>query len=84
VKHQPKWKAKIANSSTTDLRVSSSDRSDEEVTHPMGWDRAKVVAQKGKRKGKEGSISQSEYSSVVDGMMFTLKKLITSFANVQL
>jgi hypothetical protein len=54
------------------------------VTQPMGWDRAKVVARKGKRKGKEGSNSQNEYSSIVNGMMFTLKKLITSFANVQL
>jgi hypothetical protein len=53
---------------------------EEEVTRPMGWDRAKMTAQKGKGNEKKCSSSQSEYSSVVDGIMSTLKKLSTSFA----
>jgi hypothetical protein len=45
MRHQLKQRAKLASSSTTDPWVSSSDRTgEEEVTHPMGQDRAKVVA----------------------------------------
>jgi hypothetical protein len=87
MKHQPKWRAKTVGSSTTDLWVSSSDRTtDEEVSHPMGQDRTKAVVRKGKRKGKgkEGSSNQSESSYVVCGMMSTLKRLNASFAKTQL
>jgi hypothetical protein len=54
------------------------------VSHPMGHDRVKAATQKGKGKGKEGPGSQSEFFSVVGGMMSTLKRFITSFAKVQL
>jgi hypothetical protein len=81
VKHQPKWRAKFTGSSSIDPWVSSSDRMiEEEVYHPMGRDRAKAAMQKGKRKGKDGSSSQSESSSILGGMMSTLKRLNTSFA----
>jgi hypothetical protein len=62
---------------TTYPFLSSSDPATEEVTHPIGQDRAKAVARKGK--GKEGLSSQSESSSTVGGIMSTLKKLSTSF-----
>jgi hypothetical protein len=79
VSQQPKWRARSAGSSTTDPFLSSSDpATKEEVTHPIGRDRANAVVRKGK--GKEGSSSQSEFSSVVGGIMSTLKKLSTSFA----
>jgi hypothetical protein len=55
---------------------------EEEVTHPIGRDRAKVAAQKGK--GNEGSNSQSESFFIVGDIMSTLKRLSTSFANAQL
>jgi hypothetical protein len=74
-------RAKSVSSLTIDPWVSSSDRTgEEEVTHPMGHDRAKTVVWKGKEKVKEGSSSQSEASSAVGGTIFTLKKLNTSFA----
>jgi hypothetical protein len=58
--------------------VSSSEAATEkEVTHPIGQDRAKAVAWKGK--GTEGSSSQSESSSKMGGIMSNLKKLSTSF-----
>jgi hypothetical protein len=83
VRHQPNWRQKSASSSTTNPWVSSSDHTgEEEVTHPMGQDRAKAAAREGK--ANEGSSGQSEASSVVDGMMSTLKKLNTSFAKAQL
>jgi hypothetical protein len=44
VRNQPKWRTKLADSSTIDPWVSSSDRTgEEEVTHPIGHDRAKAV-----------------------------------------
>jgi hypothetical protein len=83
VRHQPKWRAKSSSSSTTDSWVSSSDRTcEEEVTCPIDQDRVKAAAQKGK--ANEGSSSQSESSSAVDGMMSTLKRLSTSCAKAQL
>jgi hypothetical protein len=54
------------------------------VSHPMGHNRVKATTRKGKGKGKEGPNSQSEFFSIVGGMMSTLKRLITSFAKVQL
>jgi hypothetical protein len=48
VRHQHKWRAKSASSSTTDPWVCLSDRmSEEEVTRPIDRDRAKVAARKG-------------------------------------
>jgi hypothetical protein len=78
VRHQPKWRAKSAATSTTDPFVSSSEAAiEEEVTHPIGRDRAKAAARKGK--GTEGSSSQSESSSKMGSIMSNLKKLSTSF-----
>jgi hypothetical protein len=82
VRHQPNWRAKSAGSSTTDSFISLSNPTTEgEVTHPISWDRAKAAARKGK--GKECLNSQSESSSIIDGIMSTLKKLITSFTKAQ-
>jgi hypothetical protein len=51
VRHQSKWRARSAAPSTMDLFVSSSeDATEEEVTRPIGRDRAKAAAQKGKGK----------------------------------
>jgi hypothetical protein len=55
---------------------------EEEVTRPIGWDRAKAAMQKGK--GQEDSSSQSESSSIMSGIMFTLKKLSISFTKAQM
>jgi hypothetical protein len=52
------------------------------VTCPIGRDRAKTAARKGK--GKEDSSSQSGSSSVMGGIMSTLKKLGTSFTRAQM
>jgi hypothetical protein len=83
VRHQPKWRARSTDSSTIDSFLSTSDpATEEEVTHPIGQDRAKAATQKGKV--KEGLNSQSESSSAVGGIMSTLKKLNTSFAKAQL
>jgi N-acetylglucosamine kinase-like BadF-type ATPase len=82
VRHQSKWRAKSAASSTTDPWISSCDRTGEEMTRPIGQDRAKMTAQKGKE--KECPSSQSKSYSTVGGMMSTLKKLNTSFAKAQL
>jgi hypothetical protein len=83
MRHQPKWRARSVGSSTIDPFLSSSDpATKEEVTCLIGWDRAKVVTRKGK--GKEGLSSQSESSSVVGGIISTLKKLSTSFAKAQM
>jgi hypothetical protein len=87
VKHQPKWRAKYGGSISIDPWVSLSEPiGEEEVSHPMGHDRAKVAARKGKGKGKgkANSSSQSETVSVVGGMMSTLKKMSTSFVKAQL
>jgi hypothetical protein len=81
VKHQPKWRAKYGGSSSTDPWVSLSELiGEEEVSHPMGRDRAKAAT----RKGKANSSNQSETLFVVGGMMTTLKKLSTSFVKTQL
>jgi hypothetical protein len=81
VRHQPKWRARSATSSIMDPIFSSSvAATEEEVTCPIGRDRAKVAVRKGK--GKEGSSSQSESSSTMGDMMSTLKKLSTSFTKV--
>jgi hypothetical protein len=78
VRHQPKWRARLAAPSTTDPFVSSSEAATkEEVTCPIDRHRTKADAQKGK--GTEGSRSQSESSSKMGGIMSTLKKLSTSF-----
>jgi hypothetical protein len=51
MRHQPKWRAKLASSSTTDPWVSSSDRmGEEEVTRPIDQDRAKAATWKEKAK----------------------------------
>jgi hypothetical protein len=55
---------------------------EEEVTHPIGRDRAKMAMWKGK--GKEDSSSQSGSSFAMAGIMSTLKKLGTSFSRVQM
>jgi hypothetical protein len=61
-----------------DAFVSSNEAgTEEEVTHPIGQDRAKMATRKGK--GKEDSCSQSGSSSAMGGIMSTLKKLGTSF-----
>jgi hypothetical protein len=52
------------------------------VTCPIGRDRAKTAARKGK--GKEDSSSQSGSSSVMGGIMSALKKLGTSFTRAQM
>jgi hypothetical protein len=55
---------------------------EEEVTHPIGRDRGKMAARKGK--GKEDSSSQSGYSFAMGGIMSTLKKLGTSVTRTQM
>jgi hypothetical protein len=57
VRYQPKRRSRSDAPSTIDAFVSSSEAAtEEEVTHPIGRDRAKMVTQKGK--GKEDSSSQ--------------------------
>jgi hypothetical protein len=83
VRHQPKWRARSADSSTTDLFLFSSEAAtDEVVTRPIGRDRANVTVWKGK--GKEDSCNQSESSSVIGDIMSTLKKLNTLFIKTQI
>jgi hypothetical protein len=83
VRHQPKWRARSAAPSTTDPFLFSSDAvTEEEVTHPIDRDRAMAAMRKGKR--KEGSISQSESSFTMGGIMPTLKKLSISFTKLQM
>jgi hypothetical protein len=61
-----------------DVFLSLSEAATEkEVTRPIGRDRAKMTAHKGK--GKEDSSSQSGSSSAMGDIMFTLKKLDTLF-----
>jgi hypothetical protein len=82
MRHQPKWRAKSADSSITNSWISSSDRGiEDEVTRPLGRDRAKATTRKGNE--KEGLSKQSEPSSTIGGMIFTLNKLITSFDKTQ-
>jgi hypothetical protein len=68
--------------STTDPFVSSSEAATEEVTRPIGQDRAKAAAWK--EKGKEGSSRQSESFSSMGDIMSTLKKLSTSHTKAQM
>jgi hypothetical protein len=76
VRHQSKWRARSTAPSTMDLFVYSSEAAtEEEVTRPIGRDRAKAAARKGK--AKEGSSSQNESSPVMVDIMSTLKKLST-------
>jgi hypothetical protein len=83
VRHQPKRRAMLDALSTMDAFVSSSDATTEEkVIGPIGRDRAKTTARKGKE--KEGSSSQSMSSSSMGGIMSTLKKLDTSFTRAQM
>jgi hypothetical protein len=82
-RHQPKWRARSTDSSTTDLFLSSSEAAtEEEVTHPIGRDRAKVTTWK--LKGKDGSNSQNESFSTIGGIVSNLKKLSTSFTKTQM
>jgi hypothetical protein len=83
VQHQPKWRARSAGSSTTDpFLFLTHPATKEEVTRPIGRDRAKAAVWKGK--GKEDSSSESESFFVVGGIMSILKKLSTSFAKAQM
>jgi hypothetical protein len=83
VRYRPKGRAWSTGSSTIDQFLSSTDLAiEEEVTHPIGQDRAKATAWK--EKGKEDSSSQSESSSTVGGIMSALKKLSTSFAKAHM
>jgi hypothetical protein len=52
------------------------------MTRPIGRDRVKTTAWKGKE--KKNSSSQSRYSSAMVGIMFTVKKLDTSFTRAQM
>jgi hypothetical protein len=48
-KHQPKWRARSAATSTTDPFLYPSDATtEEEVTRPISRDRAKTAVQRGK------------------------------------
>jgi hypothetical protein len=70
-------------SSIIDAFISSSETgTKEEVTRPIGRARAKTVALKGKE--KEDLSSQNGSSSVIGGIMSTLKKLDTSFTRAQM
>jgi hypothetical protein len=83
VRYQPKWRARSDSLSTIDTFVSSSEAAtEEEVTHPIGRDRAKTAARKGK--GKEDPSIQSGSSSAMGGIMSTLKKLDISFIRTQM
>jgi hypothetical protein len=61
---------------------SSETETEDEVTHPIGQDRAKTVTWKWK--GKKDSSSQSGSSSAMDDIMSTPKKLGTSFSRAQM
>ena len=66
-----------------DAFISSSEAgTEEEVTRPIGRDKAKTVMRK--EKGKEDSSSQSGSSSAMGGIISTLKKLCTSFTRAQI
>jgi hypothetical protein len=66
-----------------DLFIFSSETAtEEEVTRPIGRDRAKSTTRKGK--GNEGSSSQSESSFRMGGIISTLKKLSTIFTKAQM
>jgi hypothetical protein len=56
VRHQPKWRSRLAAPSTIDQFLSSSDvTTEEEVTHLIDQDRAKAAARKGKEKEDSSS-----------------------------
>jgi hypothetical protein len=75
--------ARSVVSSTTDPFVSSSEvTTEEDVTHPIGQDRAKLVVWKAK--GNEGSYSQSESFFTMGDIMPTLKKLNTTFTKARI
>jgi hypothetical protein len=83
VRHQLKWMARSAASSIMNPFVSSSEAAiEEEVTRPIDRDKAKLVVRK--EKGKEGSSSQSESSSVMGGILSTLRKLSSTFTKAQM
>jgi hypothetical protein len=83
VRYQPKWRARSDALSTIDAFVSSSEAgTEEEVTHPIGRDRAKTTARKGEE--KKDSSSQNGSSSAMGDIMSTLKKLGISFTRVQM
>jgi hypothetical protein len=83
VRYQPKWRTRSDAPSTMDAFVFSSEaETEEEVTRPIGRDRAKTVTWKWK--AKEDSSSQSGSSSAMDDIMSTLKKLDTSFTRAQM
>jgi hypothetical protein len=83
MRHQPKLRARSAGLSIMDPFFSLSEAAtEEEVTHPIGWDRAKVAMRKGK--GQEDSSSQSVSSFIMSGIMSTLKKLSISFTKVHM
>jgi hypothetical protein len=66
-----------------DLFIFSSEiATEEEVTRPIGRDRAKSTTRKGK--GNEGSSSQSESSFRMGGIISNLKKLSTIFTKAQM
>jgi hypothetical protein len=62
MRHLPKWRARSDVPSTMDPFVSSSEAvTEDEVTHPIDWDRANAVVRK--RKGTKGASSQCESHS---------------------
>jgi hypothetical protein len=61
---------------------SSEAATEDEVTRPIGRDRVKTAAWKGK--WKEDSTNQSGSSSTIGGIMPTLKKLGISFIRAQM
>jgi hypothetical protein len=74
VRSQPKWRSRLDAPSIMDAFVSSSEATTEkDVTRPIGRDRAKTVARKGKE--KEDSSSQSGFSSTMCGIMSTIKEV---------
>jgi hypothetical protein len=83
IMYQSKWRVRSDASFIMDTFIFSSEATiEEEVTHPTSQYRVKTAARK--RKGKEDSSSQSGYSSVMGGIMSTLKKLDTSFTRAQI
>lgn len=96
VRHQPKWSMKHGDGPSGDVSnrtrlgassgYSSDDRStEEEVTRPMGRDRAKAAARKGKGKTKASTSSQSGIESTeVGGMLKNLCKITKEYTQVKL
>jgi hypothetical protein len=63
---------------------SSSHDTEEELSHPMGRDKAKSAVQKGKGKAGSSSQSGSESLGVGGGMIKRLCKTTKQFAKAQL